>query len=251
MKKILTLFSMIFAVAIFFYPITSTSLVAGSPGGKTNSPMDGQNCTGCHSGVLNAGSGWTSITTDIPTEGYTPGATYTITLEGTKQNISKFGFELTAESSSSKVGTFFITDPTTQLVNNNNSVTHKASGTSGTNTKTWDMDWSAPSTGSGDITFYGALNFCNNNLNNSGDVTFTSSTMVSEFSPLSIAEISNVEFSYNSIRKSINASTEINVYDISGKLMLSSSKKYTSLSNFSNGIYIIKSENNSQKILIN
>ena len=78
MKKSLLFITICIGLAIFFYPTTSNSNATGSPGGKTNSPMDGQNCTGCHSGTINSGVGTATITTNIPPTGYSIGATYTI-----------------------------------------------------------------------------------------------------------------------------------------------------------------------------
>ena len=78
MKRYLLIISITIALAIFFYPTTSNSNSAGSPGGKTNSPMDGQNCTGCHSVTINSGTGTSTITTTIPAWGYSVGSTYTI-----------------------------------------------------------------------------------------------------------------------------------------------------------------------------
>ena len=97
MKKSLLLFPITIALAIFFYPTTSHSNSGGSPGEKTNSAMDGQNCTVCHSGTINSGVGTATISSDIPANGYVIGNTYTITLTGVKANCIKFGFELTAE----------------------------------------------------------------------------------------------------------------------------------------------------------
>ena len=114
MKKALLLIPI--AIAIFFYPTTSNSFGTGSPGGKTNSPVDGSNCTSCHSGTINSGVGTATITSDIPMNGYVIGNIYTITLTGVKASCTKFGFELTAENGNSKSGDFMLTDNTTQFV---------------------------------------------------------------------------------------------------------------------------------------
>ena len=254
MKKILLLIPITIALAIFFYPTASNSNGTGSPGGKTDSPMDGQNCTGCHSSTLNTGVGTATITSNIPTNGYTIGSTYTITLSGTKANCSKFGFELTAENGTIKSGDFLITDNTTKLVNSN-AVTHKSSGTSGNTTKSWEMGWTPTSSSIGNTTFYAALMFSNANGNNdSGDKIFTTSLMAEEAIVNTIHDYSTKnKFTFNTITKTIESidNSEVLVYNMGGKLVLSSNKKHTSLSHLSKGIYIIKSENNSQKILIN
>ena len=100
MKKLFFSFTtLLILFAFVFYPNKeSLSNATGSPGGKTNSPGDGQNCTACHSTfALNSGSGVTSIATNIPISGYIPGSTYIITTTITQTSIIKFGFELTAE----------------------------------------------------------------------------------------------------------------------------------------------------------
>jgi len=183
MKKSLLLITICIGLSIFFYPTTSNTKEDGSPGEKTNSPMDGQNCTSCHSGTINSGIGTATITTSIPASGYSIGSTYTITITGIKSNCTKFGFELTAERGSSKAGTFLITSSAaTKFASgtNNTAVTHKTAGTNGNTTKIWSMDWTATANSSVSTTFYAALMFANNNGNNSGDNVFTTSLVVLE-----------------------------------------------------------------------
>ena len=183
MKKSLLLITICIGLSIFFYPTASNTKENGSPGEKTNSPMDGQNCTGCHSGTINSGIGTATITTSIPSSGYSIGGTYTITITGIKSNCTKFGFELTAESGSSKAGTFLITSSAaTKFASgtNNTAVTHKTAGTNGNTTKIWSMDWTATANSSVSTTFYAALMFANNNGNNSGDNVFTTSLVILE-----------------------------------------------------------------------
>ena len=58
---------------------------------------------------------------------------------------------------------------------------------------------------------------------------------------------------FNSITKTIESidNADLSVYNMEGKLVLSSNKKHISLSHLPSGIYLIKSANNSQKVLIN
>jgi len=252
MKKSLLLFPITIALAIFFFPTTSNSNGTGSPGAKTNSQMDGGNCTGCHSGTLNSGVGTATISSDIPVNGYVIGNTYTITLTGVKTNCIKFGFELTAENGNSKSGDFMITDNTTKLVNLNKAVTHKTSGTSGSTTKSWTMDWTPTANSNGNTTFYASLLFSNANSNNSGDNVFTTSLLVNEEIVNGISDNTfKNSFNYNSMNKTIETTHAILVYDISGKLVLTSKEKSTNISNLKKGIYILKSENKTQKIILN
>jgi len=52
MKRILTLFSITSALAISFYPTTSSTQENSSPVGKTDSPMDGVSCVGYHNPIV-------------------------------------------------------------------------------------------------------------------------------------------------------------------------------------------------------
>jgi hypothetical protein len=252
MKKSLLVIPIAIALAIFFYPTTSNSNGTGSPGAKTNSPMDGGNCTGCHSGTLNSGVGTATITSDIPVNGYVIGNTYTITLTGVKANCIKFGFELTAENGNSKSGDFMITDNTTKLVNANNAVTHQSSGTSGNGSKNWTMNWTPTANSNGNTTFYASLLFSNANSNNNGDNVFTTSLSVNEEVVNAISDNNlQTSFTYNSVTKTVETTHAILVYDISGKLVLTTKEKSTTISHLKNGIYILKSENKTQKIILN
>lgn len=191
MKKIYTFLAIFSLPAILLLYANS----GGSQGGYSGSPGDmGNTCVGCHSGneVINQ-DGW--ITTDIPAEGYTPGQTYLITLTGMHENVSLFGFELTSEdNSNTKTGEFAVLDDETQLIDGNNQrVTHTSDGiTPSGDTKTWEVNWTAPASGSGTVTFWAALNAANGNGNTSGDQIYTTSLAVDEAS-LGIGDLSMAE----------------------------------------------------------
>ncbi|MBT7481573.1 MAG: T9SS type A sorting domain-containing protein [Flavobacteriales bacterium] len=248
MKKTILFTSLICGILILSYPQMIIGFQGGSPGGKTNSPMDGGNCTMCHAGTLNSGQGAVSISTDIPSTGYIPGDTYTITVEVSHPSFTKYGFELTAESFNMKVGGFTITNSSqTKLANGNNSVTHKSSGTLGSATKTWTVNWTAPVAGQMTVDFYAASVTANGNEENTGDNVYTTSHTVNENVNTAITTVSeNINmFSYNDnikIEGNKNLSS-VKIYDLSGKmvsnhinLMLPAT---ISTSNFSSGIYII------------
>ncbi len=162
----------------------------GSIGGKTGSPGDGATCVECHIGSPNPITGW--ISSNIPTEGYTPGQTYQITATGTHNGVVRFGFELTAENTSgSKVGTFIITDPTrTKLTNINNAVTHTFNGITPTgNTNSWSMNWTAPPNDIGQVRFYAAFNAANGDNNTTGDVIYTSNLFIDAAQPPALLSV--------------------------------------------------------------
>ena len=126
-------------ISCFLFVPNVFSKLNGSPGGKTGSPLDGDNCTDCHNGNINTGPGNISISSNIPALGYIPGETYIITTNITESGCNTFGFELTAEGGtgfSPKIGTWTVTNSsTTKTVNSDGAVTHKSAGISGFNNK--------------------------------------------------------------------------------------------------------------------
>lgn len=181
MKKIYALLT-ILVVPVTLFLLSNSS---GSPGGRTGSIGDnGNTCTGCHGGTATSKLGW--ITTNVPTAGYTPGQTYSITATGTHAGVVKFGFELTVEDSQgNKVGTLQLAEPTrTKFTNGNHAVTHTSSGTTPNgNSNSWTVNWVAPSNVSGNIGIYTAFNAANGNGNTSGDVIYKSSVFISQYVP--------------------------------------------------------------------
>jgi len=181
MKKYIFILGSIIAIAILFYPTTSNSNSTGSVGGKTGSPMDNSDCTSCHN-VLSTTVSTTDISSNIPSTGYIPGNTYTITTSSWAD-----GFEITCEENTgnTKTGTFFNTNPsTTQLVNNGDAITHTAAGNL---LNSWSFDWEAPSGGTGDVTFYGAFITAGYPIgSNVGDYLTLNTLSVIEFIPAGI-----------------------------------------------------------------
>ena len=171
--------------------IISIAFSTGSPGGKTGSPGDGgANCTECHSGTPNQVDGW--IISDIPVQGYVPGQDYTITAIGNHPGVVRFGFELTSEDvSGAKVGTLTIADPLqTQYTNSQHAITHTINGiTPAGNMKVWHMNWQAPPSNIGDITFYAAFNAADGSTTTTGDIIYLSSLTVNPTSPPALLSI--------------------------------------------------------------
>ena len=110
-------------LVLVFAPLEPIASSTGSPGGYTSSTVDGNDCTSCHSGLVNSGNGNIQLSTNIPGTGYIPGQTYSITTNvytpTTGTVAMMFGFETTSEdNSNNKIGTFVITDTNnTQLSN--------------------------------------------------------------------------------------------------------------------------------------
>jgi len=228
----------------------------GPPAGNTGSPIDGQNCTACH-GFLPAGNlpGW--ITSNIPVEGYTPEETYTVTVTAIGIVAVKMGFQITSETQVEKAGTFVITDPDRTQLKSSTTVTHTTAGTEVTQLPdTWSMDWIAPSSGTGDISFYTAVNQTNNDNSSDGDLIFVSSLVVTE-AFVGIAEHldDNVGFIYPNpaqdySKLSLPAYSEIYIIDPMGRevMYLTSSEEQLKIdvSWLKDGIYYVQINNNGQ-----
>ena len=248
MKKSLFCIGALMLIFILNYPVSTTAYVSGSPGGKTNSPLDGNTCNGCHSGNLNSGPGSFNISSNIPSTGYIAGNTYNITVQGSHPSFNKYGFELTAENLTQKIGEFnIINSSQTKLTNNNNSVTHKITGTLGSANKTWNVNWTAPNSGSGTIKFYVAGMASNGNNTNSGDEVYTSMYQVDEENTVSLNHLNNKIKTFvknnNIIIEGYDNLKKISISDINGQTVYNDT--YVSLptkistSILNSGIYVI------------
>ncbi len=254
MRRTLLLFTVVFGMLVLL--TSELEYSGGSPGAKTGSPGDGgANCTQCHSGTPNTVDGW--IESTIPAEGYVPGDTYTITVTGTHADVSKFGFEATAEDSeNAKTGTLIVTNADeTKLTNGNHSVTHKGGGTAPSgDMKSWSFDWTAPEAGTGDVSFYAAFNAANGNSSTSGDVVYLSSLMVTEDLGTGIEDKSfensvsvfPVPFNDRIYVKSDNDISEVALYNSAGMLVKTINAVSTSndglklnTGNLEAGVYIV------------
>lgn len=152
---------------------------SGAPAGTTGSPGDAMSCTSCHGGTASPVNGW--ISTTVPAGGYVPGETYTITAKVVKAGISKFGFQMAVQNAAgTALGTLVNPDAKTQLVGQGKYATHRLQSTSGTDSATWSVDWTAPAAGTGNVTIYLAGNAANGNNTTSGDEIFTEALTISE-----------------------------------------------------------------------
>lgn len=248
----------LYLISGFSFIVLTAGIVytSGSPGGYSGSPGDGgANCTDCHGGTASVKSGW--ITSNIPQSGYIAGQTYTITVTGTLANATKAGFEITCEDSQNiKSGTFVITNSTeTKLTNGNKAVTQKSGGVTPTSgTKVWTVNWTAPSSGSGSVTFYAAFN-----LKTTARNTFTSTLSVTEnTTSIETNEIDDFIKLYPNPTNGIlyfnnNTSLKnISVIDLSGKevMNISNISENIDISNLKAGIYSVVVNTENDKVFI-
>lgn len=149
-KKILLLFSAILVVvAMSAY---ETLYPTGAPAGYTGSPGDGNNCTSCHGGTATTSLGW--ITSNIPGTGYIPGTTYQITATNSLSGSGKYGFEVSPQNAAGNLLGTLTAGTGSQLVGSGKYVTH-SNATLVNNS--WTFSWTAPTAGTGSVTFYGAF----------------------------------------------------------------------------------------------
>lgn len=249
MKRILII-TVIAAVAAL-----NLNYSGGSPGGRTGSPFDATTCAvGCHVGTPRLVTDW--ITTDIPTAGIVAGQTYTITLAASDVTANTFGFELQAESTSNGgEGTFVLTDATNTQLTGTGTVTHSLVGTQGVNnTKTWSVDWTAPSSVPADITFYAAVNAANGDNATSGDIIYTTKTQVN-IAPVGIDVNANSSLSFypNPSKGQLNFSQEVSnvrLYDLSGKeIFQANNTKELNLDNLVKGVYFLSFSNDQEDLV--
>ena len=133
---------------------TAISNPTGAPAGKTGSPGDGgATCqgSGCHSGTPTVVAG--IITSNVPSNGYTPGTTYTITV--TTTGSGNKGLEVSPQDLSGNLLGTMIAGTGTKLLGGGKYLTHTTPKTG--SSATWTFQWKAPAAGTGDVTFYGAF----------------------------------------------------------------------------------------------
>ncbi|HDS06022.1 MAG TPA: T9SS type A sorting domain-containing protein [Bacteroides sp.] len=226
---------------------------SGVQPGYSGDPAGGnKNCTSCHSGpAAQMETGW--ITSDIPEDGYVANTTYTITAQATRAGSSKFGFQVSPQNSSGTfIGSLINTGTETTLTSDPNYITHTSSGTSGSGFKTWTFDWTAPVSGSGEVTFYAAFNLANGNGSSSGDTIILSTLTVNE-STVSVANISasgqSISVYPNPVNTLLNIETGlpgkymIEITALNGRLMNMAAMEGKScqidMTRYSKGVYFV------------
>ncbi|MGZ4041895.1 MAG: choice-of-anchor V domain-containing protein [Bacteroidia bacterium] len=176
-KKIITSFSLL---------IISILIMSHSAGETDHTAAPGEvTCAtgGCHNSfALNSGGGTVTISSNIPASGYTPGQTYSISVVVTKTNTPLFGFDFEAVTpSNTTAGNITVTDAaSTQTLagSSRQNITHTSNGGLTPNSKSFNFNWTAPSTNVGNVTFYAAGNAANNNFNATGDYIYSTSMVI-------------------------------------------------------------------------
>ncbi len=201
---ILLLFSLGFTVYIALL-----GNVGGAPAGTTGGPGE-ETCgkSGCHATNPNTGPATINIGLDIDETAYVPGKIHSVTIAiDNPQNAARNGFEIVAlNAQNNNIGEWILSGEYTQArsANGRNYMTHSEDGSILT---TWKIDWKAPASNVGTITFYAAVNDADDNGGRTGDNIYTTSKRVSAevtSSVKSIQSITDISVFPNPVQQIIN-----------------------------------------------
>ncbi len=230
------------------------------PAGKTGAPNE-NNCTQCHMGTPNPGTGVLSLTFSGANDEYVPGSTYTMDVSLTGAG-AKNGFEIVAlrNSDDAQVGSWSLTNSTNTQIQNASGRSYVSHTTAGNSSTSWNFDWEAPASNEGDVTFYLASLISNNDGSTNGDNVYLTELVVSGTSGVGINEaVVDMDNSLNLIQSGENLNLsmqlaeagelEVVLTDLSGKQVYN--KSYGSqiqgemvfnpinTNGLSNGLYVL------------
>ena len=235
MKKIVTFLGIMACVAILVVNNHQTAHTFSGmpPVGKTGADglSDANLCTNCHVGVVNSGAGSIDILFNDGLAEYIAGETHNITVTVNDPNIqTKFGFEMEArDGAGNDVGEFVASAMNVAITEDSGrSYIHHLNAD---DNNTFDFEWIAPASGTGDVTFYAAGVAGNGNFQSSEDNTYAADLAVSETFPDGINDpnLANIHVNVypNPVIDQINVNyvldatqnIQIVVMDMSGKVM--------------------------------
>lgn len=202
---------------------------SGAAPGHSGSPADGKSCAtvGCHVGGPSITNETGAFTSDIPATGYVGGETYNLSITLSKQGGSKFGFQLSPQDASGNPLGTLIAGAGSQIVGGNY-LTHTFSSTTGSGSKTWDFQWTAPTAFTDPVTFYASYNFANADFSTSGDVILTDTYTVNASSlSTANAQLQAINVYPNPVHDQIHVAAidvdeeiMITLYDVQGRTIL-------------------------------
>lgn len=174
MKKlnILQLTFLIFLALFFMNYSSGPAAVNGN--GYTGAPGESFTCGGCHS---NGAFGTTSVTLEVRNAGgslvtiYNPGETYDLTLSVNHQmgTPAAYGFQMVAlNDADNSTGTFGSPGSNMGFVVGNSGRTYAEHNMRSVSNQ-FLMEWTAPTSGTGDVTFHYAGNAVNSAAGTGGD----------------------------------------------------------------------------------
>lgn len=165
----------------------------GAPGDETNVNGTAITCQNCHSAqtatlniaVLDAAGA--AVTQ------YVPGTVYTarVTVTATNPNLTRYGFQMIAlrDSDNADLDGFSDQNPNNYKIATIQNGRTYAEHDNSSQTNTFDVRWTAPVAGTGNVKFYASGNAVNNNGLSSGDAAGFTSLALSESGSVANHEI--------------------------------------------------------------
>jgi hypothetical protein len=223
------------------------------PLGNTGAPGE-SSCVTCHSGSTLPAAGVVEFNFDGSNNSYVPGQTYTISISSTGN--SKNGFQMTAlDGTSNAAGTFTAgTASSVGTANGRRYIRHSTSN----NTSSWIFQWTAPSEGQGDVTFYYSYAKANGAGGNTGDQIYLGNATIqqdvaSTVEPVQNKNVVDISVVNSDLLVSYSLNQSANIYlcaqDVNGRQLfyqdygMQSAGVYTQrpdpISQLSSGIYFI------------
>lgn len=199
MKKSSVVTLLFFSAALYFlFTSSSNGRATAANAGNTGAPGESQLCGNCHNGgafgpvtvsiqVFQAG-------TTTPAPGYFPGQNYDVrvTVQNNSGNPGGYGFQLTCLTSTGN-------NPLAGYFNLASNVKQKLVTTGAFNGRTYvehngvlpnnqfNFSWTAPTAGTGNVTFYSAGNAVNGTGSTGGDNSGSASLIFPEIQVLSVS----------------------------------------------------------------
>ena len=167
-----------FIITITFLISIALSNSGGVGGNYANNAPNSSNCTSCHSGSANSGNGSVTIT-GLPSDGYVPGDSYSLTIKVAGSHRDGYGFQMASQVGNNNAGTFSLGTSSQNAELSGNKVQQSARTISGE----WIVEWLAPSSDVGDITFSASGLATGGASSNSGDNVYTASVALPAFVP--------------------------------------------------------------------
>lgn len=193
MKKILRLALFTFPFLVFsIYTFNSLEVQSSSfqpPTGRSKDPVNNNTCSasGCHDswGAFTLARAIVTIGTNSgnqqPISGfqYSPGTQYLINFSvvGT---ASRYGFQATALRGSTMAGSFALINTNNTSLQTQSGISYVGHKSASGSTSSWSFNWTAPATGTGDITFYTAVNKAYSPTGDSNDSIFHQTFIITQ-----------------------------------------------------------------------
>lgn len=265
MKKIILSCAGIFIIGLSIQLTLSSSSQGrafSANSGNTGAPGEGTTCRSCHGSGFNTTVSISILdSNNLPVSSYIPGEIYNVGFSVNSSGASRYGFQLVAlDGTNSPVNGFGVPAVNTRLVTlggGRQYAEHKGKST----TSAFGTEWTAPASGTGDVTFYGGGAAVNNNGGTSGDGGNITSLVLPENTTVGFVERSlkddfliypnptkNVVKIENRSENLSNATAQL--FDINGKIVLSeridlkpNQVERLGVSRLKGGMYILKVSN--------